>query len=129
MGSRRRRAPARCAGRPSTKSESQAELVARVAAAARGMPRRGRRFPTSLPGDAALEGVEEDLRRRDCFIDAEGLEYLYVGRVVDPSDRQRHVEVLLRQLQSDQVVLVCACDREDGVARSMPVVLKNAISS
>src|ERR1700686_1480333 len=49
-------------------------------------------------GDRWLERREQDVGCRHRIVDAEHLEDLDVGRIVDPSDRLLDIEMLLRHL-------------------------------
>ena len=59
-------------------------------------------------GDVLLDRAEDHPRRADQLVDTEVLEQVFVFRVVDAGDRARHVEVVLRHLADDKVVLVVA---------------------
>src|SRR5206468_2280423 len=66
-------------------------------------------------GDRRLERREKHLRRGDGLVDAEHLEDLDVGRVVDSRDRLLHAEVSLGHLERDEVVLVVGGDCDHGI--------------
>jgi hypothetical protein len=65
--------------------------------------------------DVGLDRAENHARRRHDLVHAEVLEEALVLGVVDPGDRSRHVEVVLRHLADDEVVLVIARNRGDDV--------------
>ena len=63
--------------------------------------------------DVLLDGASDHARRADDLVHAEVPEELLVLRVVDARDGARHVEMVLRHLADDEVVLVVAGHRGD----------------
>ena len=75
----------------------------------------GREMEQLVDRDVLLDRAEDHPGRADQLVDAEVLEQRLVRRVVDPGDRPRDVEVVLRHLADHEVVLVVAGHRGHDV--------------